>query len=192
MSPLEDRSTDPDLTAVPHTVEPKLHQPKKTVRSLRHDRTGSSTMLPWSRRRSRLSGSLETLEDVLSLTHPADRPALLIDAHDPEDRPEMTSNLPVNPAFSQGFRRIPEIAGFSRKNPPFSRLFAATWPRQASIADTQGLFLTSDYGPFLYRLSSSSELGSIPSPNDDPSTLSSPVGIGQRLRDTFSEENANR
>ena len=65
----------------------------------------------------------------------------------------------IIPEFSPAFVRIPDIAGFSRKNAACSVLFAAKSPRQAKFTDIQGFFLTSDYGPFLYRLSSSSESG---------------------------------
>ena len=73
--------------------------------------------------------------------------------------PDHPGSSRIIPEFSPAFVRIPDIAGFSRKNAACSVLFAAKSPRQAKFTDIQGFFLTSDYGPFLYRLSSSSESG---------------------------------
>ena len=94
MSPLEVGPTPLALTAAANIRIKDTRAKKKTVRSLRHDRTGSTTMLPWSRRRSRLSGSLETLEDAHSLTHPRADP----EAH--QNRPQ----IPDHPGIFTGFR----------------------------------------------------------------------------------------
>ena len=166
MSPLEVGPTPLALTAAANIRIKDTRAKKKTVRSLRHDRTGSTTMLPWSRRRSRLSGSLETLEDAHSLTHPRADPEAHQNRPQIPDHPGSSRIIPdhpgssrIIPEFSPAFVRIPDIAGFSRKNAACSVLFAAKSPRQAKFTDIQGFFLTSDYGPFLYRLSSSSESG---------------------------------
>ena len=106
MSPLEVGPTPLALTAAANIRIKDTRAKKKTVRSLRHDRTGSTTMLPWSRRRSRLSGSLETLEDAHLLTHPRADPEAHQNRPQIPDHPGSSRIIPDHPGSSRNFHRL--------------------------------------------------------------------------------------